>query len=410
MNTTIPAVLVLAMLVVPQTVSQFRTISIWREASFHAQYQVKSTSGANIDTIGFWDSAHHWYSIADEDRVITPLSNQQRYKSTDITKIADNILLYQKTNGGWPKNYDMLAILTEEQERALKKARKDANTTFDNGATHSQVEYLAKAYSIAKDKRYKDACLRGLDFILAAQYANGGWPQCHPDSSGYRRYITFNDGAMIGVMNALHHIVQGKPYYAFVDRARRDQVRSAFAKGLDCILKCQIVQNGRPTAWCQQHDDADYRPRAARTFEPAAVCGGESAEIVLFLMSLDHPTGEVIASVQSAVKWFNNSKVRGIRVQKVKAPTTQFKYHTADFDRVVVRDPKVPPIWARFYELSTNTPLFSNRDGKPVYSLADVDRERRTGYEWYTYAPEQALKNYPSWQKKWAPSQKVLEE
>jgi PelA/Pel-15E family pectate lyase len=78
-------------------------------------------------------------------------------------------------------------------------------------------------------------------------------------------------------------------------------------------------------------------------------------------------------------------------------------FHSADFDRVVVEDPKAPPIWARFYELGTNRPFFCNRDGKPVHSLAEVERERRTGYGWYTYEPAKVLQRYPLWQKTWAP-------
>jgi PelA/Pel-15E family pectate lyase len=79
-------------------------------------------------------------------------------------------------------------------------------------------------------------------------------------------------------------------------------------------------------------------------------------------------------------------------------------FHSADFDRVVVNDPKAPPIWARFYELGTARPLFCNRDGKAVYSLAEVDRERRTGYGWYTYDPAKVLQTFPAWQRKWIPA------
>ncbi|MDP2208566.1 MAG: pectate lyase [Bacteroidota bacterium] len=77
-------------------------------------------------------------------------------------------------------------------------------------------------------------------------------------------------------------------------------------------------------------------------------------------------------------------------------------------DRVVVEDPQAPPIWARLYELGTNKPLFCNRDGVPIYSLAEVDRERRSGYSWYTYEPDRVFKEYPNWQKKWAVDNNVL--
>jgi PelA/Pel-15E family pectate lyase len=361
--------------------------------------KVKDTSA--IDVTGFWDSSHHWYDIHDEGRIIVPLPHQQRYQPTDIKKIADNILLFQKANGGWPKNYDMLAILSPEQREAVEESRLDTNaTTFDNGATHSQVLYVARAYSRTGDNRYKEACLRGLDFILSAQYPNGGWPQFYPDTSGYRKYITFNDGGMTGVMEVLEAIVQDKPFFSFVDNERRQKVKAAFEKGVSCILKTQITDNGTLTSWCQQHDNVNLLPRSARSFELASICNQEGAEVVLFLMSLEHPSKEVITSVESAVKWLEKSRILGIRVRTVRAQKKEYKYHTTSIDRVVVEDPKAPPIWARFYELGTDRPLFGNRDGKPVYSLAEVDRERRTGYIWYTYAPEKVLEDYPAWKKR----------
>lgn len=124
--------------------------------STYSQYKLKPPSGDSVDTNGFMDSSHHWYDIADEDHVISALPDQQRYQKRDVAKIADNILLYQKTNGGWPKNYDMLAILTEVQRQAVRAAENNLNTTFDNGAPHSQVDYLAKAYSIVKEEKYKN--------------------------------------------------------------------------------------------------------------------------------------------------------------------------------------------------------------------------------------------------------------
>jgi PelA/Pel-15E family pectate lyase len=365
------------------------------------QKDEKAKNMTAIDVMGFWDSSHHWYDIRDEDRIVLPLPDQQRYKPTDIKKIADNILLFQKTNGGWPKNYDMLAVLTPNQKEAVEASRHDTMaTTFDNGATHSQVLYLAKAYARIGDDRYKEACLRGLDFILSAQYPNGGWPQFYPDTSGYRKYITFNDGAMIGVMEVLEAIVQDKPFFSFVDNERRQKVKAAFDKGVSCILKTQITGNGTLTAWCQQHDNVDFLPRSARSFELASICNQQGAEIVLFLVSLRHPSKGIVTSVGSAVKWFKRSRILGIRINTIHPPKKDYRYHTTTIDKVVVKDPKAPPIWARFYELGTDRPLFSSRDGKPVYSLAEVDRERRTGYVWHTYAPEEVLEDYAGWRKR----------
>jgi PelA/Pel-15E family pectate lyase len=368
-------------------------------SSVHAGQQKKKNGTTAIDIKDFEDNRHHWYDIRDEARVIDPLPDQRRYPPSDVAKIADNILLYQKSNGGWPKNYDMLAVLTDGQKSNLQKVFNERNTTFDNGATYSHVEYLARAYTQTNDARYRDASLRGIDFILWAQYPNGGWPQFFPDTSGYRKYITFNDGAMPGIMKVLYGILKNSDEYSFVDDARRVKIQDAFRRGVACILRCQIVQNGRLTVWCQQHDQRDYRPQKARSFEPASLCSSESAELVIFLMSLENPDTSIVRSVQSAVQWFRDSEIHGIRVETVSAPTVVYQYHTTDIDKVVVNDPNATPIWARMYELGTNRPLFCNRSEQVVYSLAEVDRERRTGYAWYTYDPEGMLKKYETWSK-----------
>ncbi len=372
-------------------------------------YAQKSTTQIP-DVSGFQNSAHHWYDIYAEDNVIHPLPNRPRYKPENFKEIADNILLYQKENGGWPKNYDMLAILTEEQKDSLIKAKNQLNTTFDNWTTHTQVEYLAQVYNLIHDDKYKEACLKGIDYILSAQYPNGGWPQYYPDTSGYRKYITFNDGVMIGIMKVLYNIVQNKPQYSFVDSLRRVKVRAAFEKGLECILKTQINDNGKLTAWPQQADNIGLFPQWARAFEPPCICNGESAEVVLFLMNIENPSNEIINAVQSAVKWFEDSKIKGIKIAEKKIEPQKYYYSTFDYDRIVVKDSTASPIWTRYYELKTHRPMFCNRNKKIVYSLAEVEHERRAGYTWYTYAPQEVLNKYPEWQKKYAPNENVLEK
>jgi PelA/Pel-15E family pectate lyase len=354
-----------------------------------------------IDTNDFYNSAHHWYDIYEAKNVINPEPNQPRYKETQIKEIADNILLYQRDNGGWPKNYDMRAILTKEQKEKVIAAKPVPYTTFDNYTTYTHIKYLVKAYQIIKDEKYKDAALKGIDFVLSAQYPNGGWPQFYPLEDNYSKHITFNDDAMTGVMKMLMEIINNEPYYSFVDKGRREKIKAAFNKGLDCILKCQIVDNGKLTGWCQQHDANSLAPAKARAYELPSICNREGTMIVLFLMSIDKPSREVINSVQAAVKWFDDSKIMGIRVEEFNTPPFQTPLRLLKTDRKVVEDKNAPPIWARFYELQTHKPLFSNRQSQRLYSMADVDRERRA-YGWYTYDPQKALDAYPAWQKKWA--------
>lgn len=376
-----------------------------------AAFPVSAQSSAKTNVKGFdlsdfYDSAHHWYDITDEvPKLITPQTDQKKYDKTQIAQIADNILIYQRANGGWPKNYDMAAILTDEQRTVLLSTKEDISlTTFDNGATHSQIAYLVKAYKKLKDERYRTAAEAGIRFILSAQYPNGGLPQFYPDTSGYRKYITFNDGAMLGVVRILYNISIGAKEYAFVGPELRAQASVAYAKALACILQCQIRVNGTLTAWCQQHDHRDLRPQNARTFEPIAICSMESADIVQFLMTIDKPSPEVVTAVNAAVAWFRRSSINGVRVETVKAAHEDFKYHQSDDDRVVVQDAAAPPVWTRMYEVDTNRPMFCRRDGHTVYTLAEVERERRTGYKWYCYEPAEVLARFPEWKQRSSPN------
>jgi len=363
-----------------------------------------------IDLSIFSDAAHHWYDINEKGAVILPRPGHPQYKSTEITAIADNIVLFQKDNGGWPKNYDMQAILTADQVDSVQQSKSKTNTTFDNRTTYSHIAYLAKVYNYTKTEKYKTAALKGLDFVIKSQYGNGGWPQYYPlEENNYSRDITYNDDAMAGVMWMLKDIVDGKPEYSFIDNAYRIQLQSAFDKGLDCILKTQINDAGQPTAWCQQYDEKNLQPAWARKFEPPSICNGESPKIVLLLMNIKHPSEEVIYAVQSAVTWFKMSALKGIRIETFDAPEMVTPYRISKTDKRVVEDANAPIIWARYYELKTHRPLFCNRDSKVVYTLAEVQRERRDGYSWYTYEPQKVLNKYPAWRKQWAPGKDVLE-
>jgi len=353
---------------------------------------------APIDTSGFRDSRNHWRHIRDENRFIQVLPGQAEYRRTQVREIVANILLFQRSNGGWPKDYDMLAVLTEEQKASVLATRDRSDTSFDNGNMHSQVAYLARAYAAADEPSWKEACLRGLDFMLAAQYPNGGFPQHYPNARLYHAHITFNDYAMVGTLNVLEDAAAGVSHFAWLDAQRKEQARTAVARAVDCILKCQISVNGKLTGWCQQHDEKTFEARPARTFELASICPQDTTEIVRFLMRLENPGDDVLRSVDATVSWLRKSQLSGVRVDKVKAPFVKFERHDADFDVVVVKDTKAPPIWARHYEIETKRPIFAARDGIKHYDLKQVSRERRTGSNWYGKWPQNLLEEeYPAW-------------
>ena len=317
---------------------------------------------------------------------------------------AENILLHQRNNGGWPKNYDWERELTDGEKKNLRAKKKKNDTTFDNGATHSEVRYLAKAFKKTGDKLYREACLKGIEFMLKAQYDNGGWPQRHPKPSGYSAHLTFNDEAMIGVMSTLRDISRDRKAYPFIDDKLRERCGKAVKQGVPCILKCQIVVKGKKTAWCAQHDEKTLVPRGARSYELPTISGAESVGVVRFLMEIDEPSPEVIAAVQGAVRWFDEAKLTGIRKIRKDAKGTPKGYN-----KVVVEDASAPPIWARFYEIRTNQPIFCSRDGIPRKTLAEISYERRNGYSWLGHWATRLLaKDYPPWQRQWAPKDNVL--
>jgi len=328
------------------------------------------------------------------------------YGSDEAIRIADNVLLYQRKTAGWPKGVDMARVLSQEDKAELRNDQDKNDSTLDNGATHTQMRYLARVYNATKLKRVKKGFLKGVDYLLKAQYPDGGWPQFYPSqgNAGYSRYITFNDNAMIGAMSILRDIAKRKPGYAFVDEKRRKNAEKAVQKGIECILKCQIIVDGKRTAWCQQHDETTLEPRPARTYEKVSICSEESVGIVKFLMGLDAPESDVIEAVQSAVAWFDRAKLTGIR--QVRKPDQSKE---RGYDKVIVEDAAAPPIWARFYEIGTNRPIFCGRDGIVKYRMSEIEHERRVNYSWYGYWPAELLdEDYPLWRNKWGPKNPML--
>ncbi|HEX8337163.1 MAG TPA: pectate lyase [Pyrinomonadaceae bacterium] len=322
------------------------------------------------------------------------------YAGAEALRVADNLLLYQRDVGGWPKNIDMAAPLSEKERGVLLKSKaatgNEAAATIDNGATFTQLHYLARVYTAQKQERHREAFLKGLDYLLAAQYENGGWPQYFPLRKGYYSHITYNDNAMTGVLELLRDVARRKPDYAFVDEARRQRSEKAVERGVECILKTQVKVDGRLTAWGAQHDVTTLAPAPARKFEPVSLASRESVGVTRFLMSIESPDARVVESVEAAVAWFRSAQLSGIRwVER------EDKSVPGGVERTLVKDPQATPLWARFYELGTNRPVFEGRDGVVRYSVFEIEPERRNGYGWYTEEPRKLLdREYPSWQKR----------
>jgi PelA/Pel-15E family pectate lyase len=151
--------------------------------------------------------------------------------------------------------------------------------------------------------------------------------------------------------------------------------------------------NGHLTAWGAQHDEVTLEPASARTFEPVSLSAKESVGLVEFLMSRPAPTPAILAAVDAAVSWLRDVRLTGLRLEsRVDASWVKA------WDRVLVTDPAAGPLWARFYEIGTNRPIFADRDRVVKYRIEEIGYERRTGYAWYgTWPADLVGKHYDAW-------------
>jgi PelA/Pel-15E family pectate lyase len=251
------------------------------------------------------------------------------------------------------------------------------------------MRYLGKVIT-ATDAGQNAACrkafLHGLDYLFAAQYPNGGWPQVWPLQGGYHDAVTFNDGAMINVLELLKDVAEGATDFRWVPQQTRTAAAASLKRGLECILQAQIVTDGRRTVWCQQHDALTLQPTSARNYEMPSQSGSESAGIMSFLMRLPEPDAKTVAAVHAAAAWFEKTSLRDVAYQPV-----------GNDDRQLVHTPGAGPLWARYYAIGTDRPLFGDRDKTIHDDVMEISKERRKGYGWFGDNPSRALKEYNRW-------------
>lgn len=305
------------------------------------------------------------------------------FRSDSARRLVEIVLSYQTPSGGWSKHVDYTRGPRQPGTSwYAENASWSYIGTLDNQSTTTQVEFLARAFGATGDQRARAGVTRGLEYLIAAQFPNGGWPQVYPLQGGYHDAITFNDDAMVNVLRVLRDVGRAeRGVYGFVDDSLRARTAAALARGVDCLLATQVVVDGKRTAWGQQHDPLTLQPVGARSYEHAALSGRESAGIVELLMSLPSPDARVVAAVHDAVDWFRATAIHG---------------YAYDFEGGRREQAGAGPIWARMTEIGTNRPIFSNRDGVKLYDYEQLG-DRRRGYAWYSTEPAGVLEKYERW-------------
>jgi len=369
------------------------------------------------------------------------------YKSEEARRVGDVILSFQTPGGGWSKNLDFSVgprlrgqiyatanLPPTPQDKDDFDLPKDETwhyiSTLDNDATNTEIHFLAELSAALpghEGDAYRAAILRGVEYLLDAQYPNGGWPQVWPLEGGYHDAITFNDDAVTESAETLTLAAAGARSiseaegidpetaqrmqragqlvpeqhpvtedFTFVPAPMRVRAKAAVAKALECILATQIKVPGPDgkskvlAVWAQQNDPLTLEPVSARNYEMPSLSSGESASVMEYLMSLEAPSGKVVRSVRAAAAWFEAHKIMGYAWVGGRG---------TEGGRRLAPSPGAGPLWARYYSLTTGQPIFGDRDKTIHDDVMELSLERRNGYAWYGASPAKALAEYAGWKK-----------
>ncbi len=279
----------------------------------------------------------------------------------DAAREAATALLHgQLESGGWTQTIHFAPNKNAGKYRNGKGGRRNTSS-LDDDQTQSALRFIMQIDQALgfKDAAIHEAVKYGLNGLLKAQFANGGFPQVwvgpvepqgrakarYPDSDwttegrvkNYWDYYTLNDGLAGTVAETL--ILAHRVY-------KEDRYRAVLEKLGDFLILAQMP-DPQP-GWCQQYNDAMH-PMWARKFEPPAITGGESQDVMETLIRIARTTGQkkYLEPIPRALAYFQKS---------------------------LLPDGKV----ARYYELKTNRPLYMDSN----YQLTHDDTTAPSHYGW----------------------------
>ncbi|HVJ03931.1 MAG TPA: pectate lyase [Sphingomonas sp.] len=330
------------------------------------------------------------------------------YASAAAHSVADTIVSFQTPAGGWAKNQDRAGPRrlpgqpfssdggAAKPDSSNFDAPRDAQWTYvgtlDNGATITEMAFLARVAEASPGREgdgYRASFIRGVRYLLAAQYPNGGWPQVWPLQGGYHDGVTFNDNAVAQAAMLLRAVAT-EPRYRFVPAPLRTEAASAVQRAIEVILAAQVKRGDRLTGWPQQADSLTLAPISARNYEPRSIASAESTDVLLFLMQQPRPSAEVRKAIEGGIAWLHESAIYDQAWTGKGTPE----------GRRLVPQKGAGPIWSRNYDIATNRPIFGDRDKSIHDDVLGISIGRRNGYSWYVTQPERALAAYADWQKR----------
>lgn len=277
---------------------------------------------------------------------------------------AEALVYGQLQSGGWTQVIHFGPAQRLGKYRNGKGGSWNASS-LDDGQTQAALQMLCRADRALEFKQAKihEAALYGLDALLKAQFPNGAFPQVwtgpvaakpvlkakFPDYDwktegrvkNYWDYYTLNDNLAGTVADTL--IVAHQVY-------RDDKYRNALQKLGDFLILAQMP-DPQP-GWCQQYNDAMV-PIWARKFEPPAITGWESQDVMETLIKISRYSGDkkYLEPIPRALDYY----------QKCLLPDGRI---------------------ARYYEFKTNKPLYMDER----YQLTYDDSAAPSHYGWKQHA------------------------
>ena len=305
----------------------------------------------------------------------------EAYQSTgeaiflDYAKQAANALVWgQHPAGGWHYmfDFDMTGIRDWYDNVASKCWGWEeyyhyyGNCTFDDQATYAPAKFLLDLYVETRDPAYRKPLIKALDFVVEAQYPNGGWPQRYPlmydyphgGHDDYTHYYTYNDGVTANNIKLLFDAWEKLGIASY---------RDAAVRGMDFYIVSQLPY---PQAgWAQQYT-MDMRPGWARTYEPAALSVHRTMTNIRDLMRYYTMTGyrRYLSPIPNAIDWLERS--------------------------AITDDSSLNYTHAGFYELGTNKPLYYHFEGTGPEDYQYVVNHEREGAWWYRKSARPDIKEF----------------
>lgn len=313
------------------------------------------------------------------------------YFLTDMAiETADHVLLYQLADGGWPKDIYYPAHLSEAELQRIPEAKKSMNSCLKGKSTLAEIHFLSNMFQSSARKKYKKAVEDGISFLLHAQFDNGGWP---PQIGDVQPIISFADNSFIDIMNLMWRISEGRIPYDFVSPNLKKQCRESFEAGIDFILRTQCVQNGKPTVWCTIYDAKSLLPIAGDGQDLLALNSQVSDDLATLLMGLSQPSETIIQSIEGAISWYKDNKISGFKRENYvnKQGKRDFRY---------IEDRHAPDMWALYYDVETNKPLFCESDGEQKGTLDELTYDGRKSLSWYNNDGGKLFRNYEKWKNR----------